>query len=67
MAGYHKDLRPLVKQLKRGGYDVRQTKGNHWGVYAASGQLLVVFSATASDHRAVRNLRADLKRRGIIE
>lgn len=66
MAGYSKDLRPLVKQLKKAGYTVAPTKGGHYGVYAPDGALLQVFAASASDHRALKNLRADLKRKGMI-
>lgn len=67
MAGIHKDLRPLVKELRKRGYTIAQTRGNHYGVYAASGTLLQVFAATASDHRAIKNLRADLRRKGMID
>jgi predicted RNA binding protein YcfA (HicA-like mRNA interferase family) len=63
----HKDLRPLVKQLKKNGYTVAQTRGNHYGVYAPDGKLLQVIAGTTSDHRSMKNLKADLRRKGMID
>lgn len=43
---------------------VRQTKSGHWQVRVPGGAI-VVTGSTPSDHRAVKNFRAQLRRAGI--
>ncbi len=58
------DLKPILRELNRRGYRVEKSPRNsHWRVYAPGG--IVFFSSSPSDWRAVRNIRADLKRYGI--
>lgn len=65
--GLHKDLRPLVKQLKARGITVAPTKNGHYGVYAPNGTLVQVIAGSTSDKRSKANLLADLKRKGLID
>jgi hypothetical protein len=65
--GLHKDLRPLVKQLKKRGITVAPTKNGHYGVYAQDGTLVQVIAGSTSDRRSMANLKADLRRKGMID
>ena len=52
-----------VRACLRAGWRVR--RGKHWIVYPPDGGTPVVFPATPSDRRGVRNLRAALRRAGL--
>lgn len=58
-----KDLRKIVKELKRQGFEVRPTKRGHLAVYH-DGELVTTFAGTPSDHRSTLNALAPLKRAG---
>ncbi len=57
------DFDKLVKQLKRAGWKVDKTTRGHWRMASPEGGV-VIASGTPSDHRAISNLRSQLKRAG---
>jgi hypothetical protein len=59
-----KDLKKLVRAARKQGWTVEQTKNGHWRFKAPDGIGLVHASGTASDHRSMANLLAQLKRYG---
>jgi hypothetical protein len=63
----HKDLRPIVKQLRKRGYTVAPTRGGHYGVYDSDNVLLHVLVGTPHGQRWQKNLKADLKRKGLLD
>lgn len=58
-----KDLRKIVKALEEQGFDCETTSKGHVMVYL-NGSLVVTFSGTASDWRALRNGIAKARRAG---
>jgi predicted RNA binding protein YcfA (HicA-like mRNA interferase family) len=58
-----KDIRQLSRQLRHQGWRVTATNGDHLRFEGPEGQL-VFGPATPSDHRAIRNLVAKLRREG---
>jgi predicted RNA binding protein YcfA (HicA-like mRNA interferase family) len=56
--------RKLAKQAKAQGWEIRRTRGDHL-VWVAPNGRKVYSSATPSDHRAVKNQRARLRRAGL--
>lgn len=63
--GPQKDFTKLIRQLRKNGYVVEMRKGGHYAVMARDGQRLVTLPASTSDHRAIKNARALLRRNGI--
>lgn len=60
------DLRRLLRQVADLGFEVEQgNRSPHWKVRDNDGKLLVVLSSTASDHRSIKNARAQLRRAGV--
>lgn len=59
----HKDLRALKKKLIEQGFEVTPTKNGHH-VVRKDGQRVAHFGSTPSDHRAMANLLAFLRRAG---
>lgn len=59
-----KTQRALARLCEKQGFRVKVTR-NGWVVYGKDGSTTVGFHRTPSDHRAERNLRADLKRMGV--
>lgn len=62
-----KDVRKLLKELKRSGFeieDVHRSSGvsHHKVRHPDHPGKMVTMSATPSDHRAIKNMRADLRR-----
>jgi hypothetical protein len=57
------DLAALLRKLRRDGYTVTKGRSGHYKVRDASGRLVAVTSSTPSDHRGLRNLEGDLRRR----
>jgi predicted RNA binding protein YcfA (HicA-like mRNA interferase family) len=55
------DLRRLLEQARRRGWQVERTKGSHWRLRHASGAL-VHTGSTPSCPRALLNLQAHLRR-----
>jgi hypothetical protein len=67
LAGLPTDVRIVLAQAKANGFDVRRTGGGHIQVCDAEGTPLATTGSTPSDHRAVRNFRAQLRRAGVLE
>lgn len=61
----HKDLRPIVKQLRRNGYTVEQG-GKHLIVFDQNGKRRYALPSTPGGGRWKQNLMADLKREGLL-
>lgn len=58
-----KDLRALFRDLEQRGWSVEVTGGNHYKLKGPRGQI-VFCPGTPSDHRALKNLKAMLRRQG---
>lgn len=59
-----RDWQSLVEAAQGAGWSVAKTRGNHVKWVSPTGA--VVFSAsTPSDHRAIYNIRAQLRRHGL--
>lgn len=64
MKGPKKDLIPLIRHAKKHGWMVEYTGSQHLRWQSPTGAF--VFSGnTVSDHRAVHNIRARLRRAGL--
>ena len=64
----HKDLRPIVKELRKRGYTVEVEKGQqHLTVRDAAGNNLHSLPSTPGGGRWLQNLRSELRRKGLIE
>lgn len=61
-----KDMLLLIEEVRRAGWDVRKTGGNHFRVQHPKTGTLIFTSSTPGDSRAVRNFRAQLKRGGLV-
>jgi GH35 family endo-1,4-beta-xylanase len=59
----NKEVRKLVKRLKAKGVKVKNTKKSHICVMTPGG--MVYCSSTPSDNKAVRNMVAMLRRKGV--
>jgi predicted RNA binding protein YcfA (HicA-like mRNA interferase family) len=55
------DLKQLLRQASACGWQVTRTRGGHWRLLRPNGGI-VVLSSTPSDHRALRNVRAQMRR-----
>jgi len=61
-----KDLTQLIKEVKKAGWEVILNKNCHLKWVSPNGRFF--FSAsTPSDHRAILNIKRDLKTHGFIE
>lgn len=58
-----KDLRKILKEAEKQGFEVRTTTSGHPMVYR-NGQFVTQSSKTPSDRRGIRNLIAALRRHG---
>lgn len=59
-----KDLKEIVKVARKQGWEVTHTRNQHLRFRSPDGAL--VFSpSTPSDHRAIKNKIADLRRAGL--
>lgn len=63
-----RELRPIVKEIEANGYEVVKAsgKGGHLVVQTQDGRRLYALPSTPGRGRALQNLRAALKRQGII-
>lgn len=63
-----KELRPIVKELQDAGYQVERApgKGAHYIVKNNLGQRVFSLPSTPGRGRAIQNLRAALKRQGLL-
>lgn len=64
MASVKKDLKKIVQAAEKQGWRVKMTKNGHWSFYAPDGENIVHAGGTPSDHRALDNLVAQLRRYG---
>lgn len=64
MANAKKELKEIVKAAEKQGWQVKTTKKGHKMFYAPDGVNKVLAGGTPSDHRALQNLLADLRRYG---
>lgn len=60
-----KDLKPLIKRAQAQGWTVTQTRGGHLCWKSGGTGQPYFSSSTPSDAKAVRNISADLRRRGL--
>ena len=61
LARGHKRLRALIEFAVSEGWHVKRTRGGHLK-FTKAGCATIYTSSTASDHRAERNARAQLRR-----
>jgi len=59
-----KDMKRLIQAAEAAGWVVSRTKKNHLKFKAPSGAI-VIASSTPSDHRSLKNTRAELHRHGL--
>ena len=55
------DLKQVLRQAQAHGWRVQPTRGGHWRLRHPGGGI-VVTSSTPSDHRALANFKAQLRR-----
>jgi hypothetical protein len=60
-----KEVRQLLKVVRRNGYIV-DDRGKHYKVLGKDGTFLVGISSTPSDPLALKRIRCDLRRVGIL-
>lgn len=60
-----KDLRDLLAEVEESGWSFERGGSGHWKILNSEGELVTTASATASDYRSIKNLRAKLKRKGM--
>lgn len=58
-----KDLKKVIRELRKQGFDVETTRKGHLMVYR-DGRLVVTFSGTSSDWRSLKNGIAKARRAG---
>jgi hypothetical protein len=56
-----RDLERLLRRARASGWVVARTRSGHWRLRYWGGGIVVIGS-TPSDHRALRNFRAQLRR-----
>ena len=62
------DIRKLKKKAKKQGWKIETSKRKGHIKWIPPGKKKIVVSpGTPSDHRSMKNLRADLKRSGFVE
>ena len=55
------DLKQQLRQAEAHGWQVTRTRNGHWRLLHPGGGI-VVMSSSPSDHRALRNMRAQMRR-----
>lgn len=58
-----KDVSQVFKRLRGKGHKIKQTKSGHWCVTTPNGPVFC--SSTPSDKRALKNIVAMLRRKGV--
>ncbi|MEU9083369.1 hypothetical protein [Streptomyces sp. NPDC048357] len=61
----HKDIKKLIKELVRQGFNVGTTAKNHPRV-TLNGRFIVTLASTPSDKRGWQNAIAELRRAGFV-
>lgn len=64
--GTSKELSVLIKQAREQGWKVASTNGGHYKWLSPLGGFFFT-AATPSDHRALKNIKRDLRINGFIE
>lgn len=64
MASAKKELKEIVKAAEKQGWRVKTLKSGHLMFFAPDGVNKTTTGGTPSDHRAVNNLLAELRRYG---
>ena len=57
------EMRKVRRQLERSGFTATKTRGGHWKFGHPNMEGVVFAPDTPSDHRAIKNLHAELRRR----
>ena len=61
-----RELRDLIRLAETAGWTVEQTRNSHLRFLSPDGEHIIVCGTTESDHRAIRNTRARLRRAGLV-
>lgn len=64
MASAKKETKEIIREAENQGWTVRRTKKGHIQFFAPDGENIVTAGGTPSDHRAIANLVAQLRRYG---
>jgi len=56
-----REIDQLIRELGQNGWTAERTRGQHYKLTRSSG-LIYFCSGTASDRRAIKNIRADIAR-----
>ena len=59
-----KELKPFAKRARKQGWQIVQKSGSHLKWIPPQGRF-VVTACSPSDHRAIKNVRADLRAAGL--
>ena len=59
-----KQIKALLADLERQGATIKATSRNGWQVLCPNGGIVTIH-ATPSDHRALLNLKSELRKRGM--
>jgi predicted RNA binding protein YcfA (HicA-like mRNA interferase family) len=57
-----KDVEQFLRVLRRDGWRVERTNGEHWKLTPPGSGRMVFTGSTPSDHRAIKNLKAECRR-----
>lgn len=57
-----REVKELVRELEDKGWRVIIAQNNHHKAFHPDGEHMIVFANTPSDHRAIKNIRAMVKR-----
>lgn len=60
-----KELKELVRQIRDHGWDAERRRSGHYVLEGPQGQR-VYCSGTASDRRAIKNIKRDLAKAGLV-
>jgi hypothetical protein len=66
MASARKELKEVLREAEKQGWKVAYSGKGHPMLYAPDGKNIVTTGGTPSDHRALANLVARLRRHGFI-
>lgn len=59
------ETKQLLRKLRKLGWQVDKTQGQHYRCVSPVTGEAVIFSSTPSDHRNLKNIKADLRRAGL--
>lgn len=62
--GSRKEIKAIIRQLEDQGWTVEIRRGGHYRAKAPDGKGIAFFPVTPSDHRGLKNLKADLRKLG---